>query len=54
MAVNQVLNLYAIKHLGAILGVLARADVLGVVGPGIWHPDVCRGMIVWSSRHEQR
>lgn len=41
MAVDQVLNLYAVKHLGAILGVLARP----VVRLGVWHLAFFRGMI---------
>jgi hypothetical protein len=45
MAVNQVLDFHTVKRLEAILGVLARPNVLGVVGSGVWHPALCRGTI---------
>ena len=48
VAVDQVLNLHAVKHLRTILGVLAR--VLGVVGLEGWHSLLWRDGIGSVSR----
>ena len=41
MTIDHLLNLHGVKHLRAILGILAGPNVLGWVELGFWHFAVC-------------